>query len=462
MGRGDLNSLTKRSVNPLSEYYEDDNPFNIIDDQASYIDNILTIDTKNLSYSRLPSQPWSSSYWPLYQGSITYRYLDPNVPNSNNFNDYDKYILQQRRAQTLIDEGKVDLLSPAEKYDFLMNDKNFTLTNSIIKDIRKYGKFEGWEGICHGWAPVSYMYKRPVRSVIVSNAEGKQVTFKPDDIKALNSLLWANLNYQTKFVGNRCNIKDPKKDVNGRIIDQGCFDTNPGAFHLALVNQIGINKRSFVFDASYDYTVWNQPIVAYSYSYFNPQTGFKANDSRKAMVSKNEYTKDKFKNYRSENAVYIVGVKSRIEYLAETWPDGKDTDSPRKDKVISVEYIYDLEIDASGKIIGGEWYQNAHPDFLWTAVKNADVSTNVVPRPTATTNYNFLHMYYNYYWDENPRSPAPEWTQYSVYSSQNYRVPLENIVRNLTAWSSVNNNEQETPENCKQPCIPNIYKWHNY
>ena len=30
-------------------------------------------------------------------------------------------------------------------------------------------------------------------------------------------------------------------------------------------------------------------------------------------------------------------------------------------------YLYTLELDSTGKIIGGEWHQNAHPDFLWLA-----------------------------------------------------------------------------------------------
>ncbi len=32
----------------------------------------------------------------------------------------------------------------------------------------------------------------------------------------------------------------------------------------------------------------------------------------------------------------------------------------------TVKYTYDLELDEEGKILGGEWYTNAHPDFLWT------------------------------------------------------------------------------------------------
>ncbi len=36
-----------------------------------------------------------------------------------------------------------------------------------------------------------------------------------------------------------------------------------------------------------------------------------------------------------------------------------------KDRHHTVRYVYDLELDSSTDIIGGEWYSNFHPDFLW-------------------------------------------------------------------------------------------------
>ena len=448
-----------REFSPFSAYLGNDNPQYLIDNPGTFIDNINIIDSKNLASSRLPFQPWSSSYWPLSEGSITNRYSDPNIPRSD-VNKYAKYILEQRPADTLVNEGRTDLLSPAEKYDLLMGDKNYSLTNSILNDVKSYGLFEGWEGICHGWAPAAYMYNRPIRSVKVSNPEGKQITFYPTDIKALSSLLWANLNYPSKFIGGRCNEKNPQRDANGRILSQDCFDSNPASFHLALINQIGINKRSFVFDATYDFQVWNQPLLSYSYYYFNPQTAQSSYKSSDVMINKANYTRDKFKSYRSNNATYIVGVKTKVEYISETYPDASSKDSPNRDSIVAVEYIYDLEVDSNGKIIGGEWYQTAHPDFMWTPIGNADVSSSVVPFPN-TGDYNFLNMYYNYIWNENPTRPASEWAYYSAYAAQNHRVPLENVVRNLDAWSSVDNGGV-APEQCKQPCVPNIYKWHRY
>ncbi|APJ04067.1 peptidase [Silvanigrella aquatica] len=450
---------SKKRISPYSAYLGNDNPQNLIDKPENFIDNIYVIDSKNIASARLNFQPWSGSYWPLSEASIASRYTDLNRPK-NDVNKYSEYILQQFPAENLVSEGKTNSLSPAEKYDLLMNDKNYTLTNSILSEVKNYGKFEGWEGICHGWAPAAYMYKRPIRSVSVANAEGKSITFYPADIKALTSLLWANLSYTSKFVGGRCNEKNPARDANGRIQSQDCFDTNPGSFHLALVNQIGINKKSFVFDATYDFQVWNQPLVSYSYYYFNPQTGQASSKSSDVMIKASDFKRDPFKSYRSQNSSFIVGVKTKVEYIGETWQDASTRDNPSRDSVVAVEYIYDLEIDTSGKIIGGEWYQTAHPDFMWTPTSNSDITTNLVPSPT-NYNYEYIFKYHNYMWNENPTRPVSEWTYYSAYAAKQRRVPLENIIRNLTAWASMEHGG-EAPENCKQPCVPSIYKWHNY
>ncbi|KAB8029711.1 peptidase [Fluviispira multicolorata] len=453
-----LENSNEFRVVPFSDYLAQENPRDLVDFPQNFVDNIQVIDQKNIANARLSFTPWSDSYWPLSRGSVTFRYADPNAPKSDKFSDYDKYVLQQRPANNLIAENKIDLLSPAEKYDLLMNDKNFSLTNSVLSGIRGRNP-EGWEGICHGWAPASYMYYRPTRSITVQNNEGKKITFRPSDIKALNSLLWANLNYNTKFSGQRCNDKDPPKDANGRIVSQNCFDSNPAAFHLALVNQIGINKRSFVFDASYDYTVWNQPILGYSYVYYNVLTGNVYKNASEAMINKNNYNTDPFSQYRSNNVKNIVGVKATIDYMVETQPSTSNQDDSSRDGISRVEYYYDLEIRNDGVITGGEWYQNAHPDFLWTPVAGTEVSSYTVPN--SANNNNAEYKYHNFWWNDNPRSPLREWLPYSVRAAQTKQVPLENVVHNLNAWSAYPVKNNVTPELCtQQPCVPNVYTWY--
>jgi hypothetical protein len=52
-----------------------------------------------------------------------------------------------------------------------------------------------------------------------------------------------------------------------------------------------------------------------------------------------------------------------VTYIIEIEPGiARIFDAPTK----TVRYIYDLELDAGYNVIGGEWYSNGHPDFMWT------------------------------------------------------------------------------------------------
>jgi len=169
---------------------------------------------------------------------------------------------------------------------------------------------------------------------------------------------------------------------NRRKIDQlspAVFDTNPGTWHMSAVNQIGVSKRSFIIDATFDYEVWNQPMFAYSYEYFNPQTMKRVDSLAQARVPRAQFTSDRFKRYRGASYASIVGVAMRTRYVVETSPSHATTDAPSRDRINAVDYIYDLELDAGGKIVGGEWYQNTHPDFLWTPPPGARISTPASP-----------------------------------------------------------------------------------
>lgn len=229
----------------------------------------------------------------------------------------------------------------------------------------KFGSIESWMGICHGWAPASYMVDRPTRSVTITAIDKKtEVTFYPSDIKALASLLWANNRGSSLSIGGRCDDKNPKTDENGRIVDSTCFDVNPGTWHLALINRFAAGK-TFVFDATYDYEVWNQPVLNYKITYFNPESLSPASSLAEGTV-KFPFTGDKFKKYRSPRTTQVVGISLELSYLAETSPTPRNTDAARYDNIRTVSYLYDLEVDENGKVIGGEWYNTAHPDFLWT------------------------------------------------------------------------------------------------
>lgn len=147
--------------------------------------------------------------------------------------------------------------------------------------------------------------------------------------------------------------KDPERDENGRLIDPECFDINPATWHLAAVNQIGRAKRSFILDATYDYEVWNQPVYAYEYFYFNPETKKTTKTIAEAAVTPENFKSDPFKKYRGPQIEKIVGVAMRVGYIVELGAGPREEEGQDWDQIHWVEYLYDLEIDPSGEISGG-------------------------------------------------------------------------------------------------------------
>lgn len=395
---------------------------NLVDNASTAVTNIHELEKKFIRKARLKTDPWSDSYWPIYQGVLSARYADYSFPT-----DWKRafdYATQTKPASDIFSSGNfssIDKLSPAEKYDLLTGSDDFAFTKANWSEGRYYyetqGTVESWMGICHGWAPAAYMLGRPTKMITLTAADGQsRINFYPSDIKSLASMLWAYANVNSKFAGGRCNDKNPDEDDNGRILSQECFDNNPGTFHLALLNQIGISKRSVVMDATYDYEVWNQPIVGYSFTYFNPQTDEETTRLNDAMIRLSSFTNDPFKSYRAENARYVVGVAMEVEYTVETEASHAKTDGPENDATNSVVYYYDLELTSSGEIVGGEWYQNEHPDFLWTPGKSARAKS-----PYDAGLYGSL----------DPKRAIPYAWQKAGRSSSKEKLPLATIVEKM-------------------------------
>lgn len=391
--------------------------------------NLAGMEAAGLRKANLKESPWSDDYWAIYKGILGARYADPNFPASADWKQNFDYI-RAHSGLTVLNSGNaaaINRLSPAEKYDALVGDMNGSLTKRMWAEGKSYyddnGSVETWMGICHGWAPAAYMLPRPRKAVGTTTPAGIPLTFYPADIKALASLLWANVDSPSRFIGGRCNDKDPVKDpATGRVTSSKCFDTNPGTWHLAIVNQIGVNQRSMVMDATFDYEVWNQPVYAYQYSYFNPQRMAAASTLAAATVAKSAFNNDKFKAFRSSRAVSIVGINMRVAYVVETGPTQRPDDNPSHDAIHQVDYRYDLELDANGKIIGGEWYTNAHPDFLWTPPANGRAVTRYDRLATGA-------------WAAG--QPVPQaWRNAAAQASQADGAPLAAVVEQLIKFAN--------------------------
>lgn len=404
-----------------------DRPETLVDQPDAMLGTLESLEGAGLRRARLTSQPWSDDYWGTYKGQLGARFADPRFPAASTGDagtDWraNRDFVLSRPATAIVASGNasaINALSPAEKYAVLVGDGSFQLAERMWRIGEKYynstGKVETWMGLCHGWAPASFMLSRPERSVsLVAAQGGARIRFYPAEAKALATLLWANASSSIRFVGGRCNVVDPNTDANGRVIDPKCFDNNPGTWHLAVTNQVGIARRSFIFDATYDYQVWNQPVVGYSYGYFNPRTMRAARTIGEAKVPLARFPGDRYRTYRSARAVSVVGIAMDLTYVIETRPTQRESDSPQQDALRKVRYFYDLELDAFGKVVGGEWYTSSHPDFLWVPPPKARAASVAEAEATGA-------------WDA-ANAPLPESWRLAATRAARAGQPLAKIV----------------------------------
>ena len=392
-------------------------------------------------------QPWASTYWPLNKGTIA----DPYTGDGINIfklgdelswrNNHKDYLRRVKKFHPKLIEGKLSeeelaKLAPSEKYDLLIGDESFDLTNRIWKYAAQYGqdkyqsfvsklywdhptvkltavqaenyvfektnsRMSQWEGICHGWATASGVFPRPHSAFSVEltgKNKGKKLTFFPEDLKALASLMFANSIAQdfTRSEGLRCNSAFPKRDKFGRFYDATpdrfskkfeprCVGVHPGMLHLAVVNLIGKQQRSFIVEKKLKHPVDNHPMAGYEINYFNVDTK-KYGSLFDSIVKRSDFADDPFASFRNRDSKFLLGIKLRLDYVDWMRPRRNITDDAAQDKMDSGEMLYDLELDAKLNIIGGQWRStedgtplfgaaslfvgNNQPNFIWVMSKD--------------------------------------------------------------------------------------------
>jgi hypothetical protein len=340
---------------------------------------------------------WSDDYWRTQWGGIAYRYREKKAFSSYReaIADYAQpveWILAGSLPQFEWASDQISSWSPAEKYDLTVGDEAFTMTKQQKKDgegsLSANGNVEPWIGICHGWAPAAMMVPRPMKDVVVTGKDGMKIRWTAHDVRSIATLAWANGTFSSNYAGARCRPRSPQTYSNGRIVDQNCFDSNPATFHLALGNMVGKSKLSFVFDNTYDYEIWNQPVHSYEFIYFNPERPEERSANWRDVATKYDRSfkaQDRFQspNTRGIRAVpaddgkikKVVGVVATVVYAAEVFPRGTEL----LDQALGrVTFLYDLELEErNGTFVptGGEWHQSAHPDFLWVPRKGQSAAS---------------------------------------------------------------------------------------
>lgn len=300
-------------------------------------------------------RPWSGDYWPTYKGGITYRWADNTVSK-----DSQRYFYRINSLRSIgTSDRDIYRLSPAEKWDLYKGDASWGLTNLERNRTKIYRKNDipKWEGLCHGWAPATLIFKNP-KPITVIGAKGHKIPFGSSDIKALMTY-HMHLNKKgskSNFLGSRCNLDFKKlgNELRDGVISRTRYnkltgsikcgqDTNAGAFHIVLTNEIGKRRTGFIMDATRDAEVWNHPIYSYETKVLNKT---KRISPSAAKGTKKEIT-----------------VETKIVYITEvgqTWKKNWNDKSFKK-----VTYKYVLELGRFGRIIGGRWLSFKRPDFIW-------------------------------------------------------------------------------------------------
>ncbi len=337
--------------------------------------NIFKLDALALKTGRARSEVWSYNSLPVFKGGIASRYQSTVFQNSEDWSVLHQHY-RSNLPQDLVAQGQVNLLSPIEKYEQLIGNTEFSLTESEWKKgqnyFNTYRHVPKWIGYCNGTAPAVFKHQRPSKAIKLMAYDGNsEITFYPSDIKQLLSYSWGTTENASAIVGRRCGqaVYD-----NIRPSSQ-CLDVNPATFFLATLNLQGIHKQAFIIDTYAGSEVWNSSIVSYRYGYFLPGSRLTTDNLSQAMRNQSDYPNDPFRDYRSVETNSIVDVWMEITIIAANKASTALTDSASNDIYRKINYRFDLEIDKSGKIIGGEWASNVHPDFIWVVSDNHFPST---------------------------------------------------------------------------------------
>lgn len=389
------------------------------------ISNIYDLNELGINNFMLNDQPWTSTYMPAIRGYAA----DPYAVNGSNIAFFKRNLRKFNRSMRnyvdgsiLLDEETISNLSTADKYDLLVG--NFKSPTSLAKRLfdqaeflhSRFGKLTFWTGMCHGWSPAAIAHPAPLKTVEAISVDGQYtIPFYPNDIKQLLSHTFANNikafvnddRIQTSgdpamwsqdnimpIHGYACRQKRPRIDRNsGRVrlnendINEdlsNCEDVNAGFWHLTVMNLMGRHQQGLVVDIDHNEKVNNHPTAGYEIRYFNPITGIVENNFRDALVDVYLYEDDDRAEYRTPQTKYIVGVEMNMIFVDYRFLNKKNAQDSEMQKLKEKAFVYDLELDKDGNIIGGEWINKVvqrrqgrriverekagdKPDFIWYA-----------------------------------------------------------------------------------------------
>lgn len=350
---------------------------------------------------------WSDTYWPANKGGIAYRwYAEPSRENPTSDPKLFTYHLNTKREVEAMSLYELERLSPAEKYDIFMGRYDYPLTKHVLAENKI--TMAWWEGICHGWALAAVVNIEPAR-VELKNADGILVPFGSQDVKGLLDYYYAKVHEPTVGVvqvGRRCQAvgKVPGEGRPGfdRVLTEpsielrnspDCTDMNPGAFHLVLGNLIGLSDVGFVADVDRYADIWNQPIFSYSSKILSGRPANSAEAARGLSRIVRVHTDMTF----GEELNLLDPEHTTIHPREGGFMTMDPVTGTAAQTYTTRPYEYTLEIDKSGRIVGGDWISESRVDFLWsqrgtTHFSNAPIKSAFSPSKVSLGGLNRIYV----------------------------------------------------------------------
>ncbi len=256
-------------------------------------------------------------------------------------------------------------LSPLEKYDAVFNSGSSLKAADWERrnhTVDPNDRSSGWAGHCNGFSAAATRHAEPKKEV----RRGDTV-FYPEDIKALLAEIYMGAKFYF-LGGNRCGLIEsgsllPPASRQDPTTMGMCDDVNPGTFHVALTNWIGIQKYPLIADISGKEQVWNYPHWKYSVE----SRAIPRSEANKIITGSSE------DSYRfNPDAKLFRSVALTVTRTEAVGAEVMTANVAAAQRYKQQTYYYVLEMNDAGEIIGGEWVadsQRNHPDFIWVALE---------------------------------------------------------------------------------------------
>jgi hypothetical protein len=289
----------------------------------------------------LQPAPWSNVIYSNETSGLAKRYLA-----KSNATEY--------RLDSTSDVKDSSKLSSIEKYDLLLNHKQWELT--LAERIRTRGdsnkSVDPLRSLQQDWAAASLLFAEP-SPILVKSDKGDNIAFSSGDIKGLLTRFVSQRStpdegVEVRSLGGICRLDSDsyRRALESRTIAKeawkdlkfdDCFSVNAGAFHLALTNLIGLRAESFIIDPVVDFELNHFPLQAYKSETLGTPT----------LDDKNHQE---------------IQIKTTVTYIVPSdFSETKDK-SPQTKNVV---YRYRIELDEGGDIVGGTWLGSESPQLAW-------------------------------------------------------------------------------------------------